>query len=520
MEEKKHETIANRNGAGKWLAEGIFCLAVSAALLAVCSHSSPFYPINYWVDANCFFTVGKSMMRGLVTYRDIYEQKGPLLYFLHGLAYLISNDGFLGVYLIELLAFALLLLSMIRILRLYTARVPYLLPAALGAVIATSAGFGLGGSAEEFCLPLVSWSLYCMLKLRGETKISRNAGISLPVIMLNGVLAGCVLWIKFNLLGFHLGWITILCILMLWKDGLIQAVKTGTAFLLGMLVATLPWIAYFGLNHALRDLWTVYFHNNIFLYSIPVESLPAGLKNSYRNLLDGLSSNPGYTLPVAAGMLWTLFCPRKYLPISSKVGICTTFLLLAAGVYAGGRAYAYYALIFSAYAVLGSLPVLWLIEKAARRTQHPPAQAMRRLLSAIGLALLLLFAYRNANDTAQFGADRSVLVQYRFSEVMHQLDNDPTLLNYGFMDSGFYTAAHIVPTCKYFCILNIPLQEMWESQDEYLRSGEVKFVVTRNKVLDTGQFEKYKFVSSGSFHSTNYFLYRLLPSLSYLISNK
>lgn len=74
-------------------AQRIFCLAAAAALLAFCSRSSPLYPFNYWVDSNCFFTVGKSMMKGLVTYRDIYEQKGPLLYFLHGLAYLFQETA-------------------------------------------------------------------------------------------------------------------------------------------------------------------------------------------------------------------------------------------------------------------------------------------------------------------------------------------------------------------------------------------------------------------------------------------
>jgi hypothetical protein len=507
VEEKKQVTIESRNGAKKTLAEWIFCLAVSAALLAVCSRSSPFYPINYWADANCYLTVGKSMMNGLVLYRDIYEQKGPLLYLIYGLAYLVSDDGFLGVYLVEVLAFASFLLSLIRILRLYFPRASYLLPAALGALIAASSGFALGGSAEEFCLPLISWSLYFMLKLP-KTQNGESAGISLTAAALNGVLAGCVLWIKFNLLGFHLGWIVTLCVLTLYKGGPVRALKTAAAFLLGMLAATLPWIAYFGINNALRDLWTAYFYNNIFLYSVPSDSLPASLKNILRNLILSLYDNPGYALPAAAGMLWALFCPRKYLPLSSKAGIFATFLLLAAGVYAGGRAYAYYALIFGIYAVLGLLPVLRLYEIAARRVRPPP-RSIRTLLTIIALVLIGVFAYRNANDAAQFGDEKSAVVQYRFSEEMHRLDDDPTLLNYGFMDGGFYTAANIVPSCKYFCILNIPLQEMWESQDECLRSGGVEFVVTRNVALDTGQFDKYKFVTSGSYYSANYFLYRL-----------
>lgn len=38
------------------------------------------------------------MMNGKVLYRDIYEQKGPLLYVVYGLAWLISHDSFIGAY--------------------------------------------------------------------------------------------------------------------------------------------------------------------------------------------------------------------------------------------------------------------------------------------------------------------------------------------------------------------------------------------------------------------------------------
>ena len=58
-----------------------FLFAALAAFLTitVCSKSSFLYPLNDWVDVNCFFTVGRGMLHGLVPYRDLYEQKGDLL---------------------------------------------------------------------------------------------------------------------------------------------------------------------------------------------------------------------------------------------------------------------------------------------------------------------------------------------------------------------------------------------------------------------------------------------------------
>ena len=82
------------------------CVLISTVFLGICTRSSPLYPLNDWVDSNCFFTVGKAMMNGKVVYRDIYEQKGILLYLIHGLGYLISNTTFLSVDTISAISFS------------------------------------------------------------------------------------------------------------------------------------------------------------------------------------------------------------------------------------------------------------------------------------------------------------------------------------------------------------------------------------------------------------------------------
>ena len=44
------------------------------------------------------------MLFGVVPYRDLYEQKGPLLYALYALAYPVSHRSFFGVWLMEIAA--------------------------------------------------------------------------------------------------------------------------------------------------------------------------------------------------------------------------------------------------------------------------------------------------------------------------------------------------------------------------------------------------------------------------------
>ena len=134
-------------------------IVFAAAVITICSKSSPLYPFNDWADSNCYFTVGKAMAHGKVLYRDIYEQKGILLYLLHTAAYYISPRTFLGVWLWEIAAASAFLILSAKTLLLWAPRkiLPLLLPVA--ALIYTLPCFVFGDSAEEFCLPLLAYAL-------------------------------------------------------------------------------------------------------------------------------------------------------------------------------------------------------------------------------------------------------------------------------------------------------------------------------------------------------------------------
>ena len=71
---------------------------------------------------------------------------------------------------------------------------------------------------------------------------------------------------------------------------------------------------------------------------------------------------------------------------------------------------------------------------------------------------------------------------YRFAEIIRQSEN-PTLLNYGFLDGGFYFASGVLPEGPYFCTLNNDLSEMEKSLQDSIQQGKTEFVVTRSKEL-------------------------------------
>ena len=86
------------------LPELCFIMLTALVTMLVCTKSSPLYPTNDWLDANCYMTIGRGMTAGKMPYLDFFEHKGPLIFILHCIAALISHDSFMGVFLFEIAA--------------------------------------------------------------------------------------------------------------------------------------------------------------------------------------------------------------------------------------------------------------------------------------------------------------------------------------------------------------------------------------------------------------------------------
>ena len=198
--------MKGRSGGG-WTTP-LLLLAVSGGLLLVCSGTSPLYRGHDWTDANTYLTMGRGLLQGAVPYRDLFDHKGPLLYLLYALGAVLHPAGFYGVFVLQMLALAGTLYALYRTARcLGAAPAAALVCACALPVFLLSAGiyylpdqldYG-GGSAEEFCLPLMAGGLW--LWAVGE----RRGGWSPGGLAGLGVLAGAVFQIKFSLAVFFAG---------------------------------------------------------------------------------------------------------------------------------------------------------------------------------------------------------------------------------------------------------------------------------------------------------------------------
>lgn len=462
----------------------VFCLIISFLFLMICSKSSFLYVINNWSDANCYFTIGKSMLSGKIYYLDLFDQKGPLLFFYHTIAALISYNSFIGVFLIEVISYAFFLYYAYKLLNLFLKENTcfYILPI-ISFLILTLPAFSYGDSAEEFCLPFLMFSLYELISF---LKSNKNIP-TYKMFLVNGIIAGLVFTIKYSLLGFWFGFMFLLFIWMVRKKEIKKTFISSFIFLGGMLIPIIPWLIYFSINNALDNFIFSYFIFNVKFYPKDL-SIFSRIITIFNNPLRFFSSNLGVGIFFFFGVIMLIFDDVIFKKKEEKLIILFSFIFLIAGVFCGGIAFRYYYLILVPYILFGIIFFWKLLEDKYKI----PKRKIVLISSVIIILCLTFYASPNAREMRHL-VKKEDTVQYQFAKLIKQRKANPTLLNYHFLDGGFYLTTETVPTIKYFQKQNVDdklFNDIKKVQDEAIRKKEVDFVITRTKI---NRYESFKF---------------------------
>ncbi len=470
------KTLLSNNSSKKSRKDALIVIAIAFVAVTLFSTSSFLYGFNRWVDSNCIFTVGKSIFYGKVPYKDLMDHKGFLLHLINGIGSLISFRSFFGVYIMELIAGSIFLLACYKTLLLFTDRkvlclMPFLALGAFGAKC-----FEQGASAEEFCLPFLAFSFYIGLR-----SVVNRRMLTLREAFLLGVFASCVFWIKYNVCGLFIGlWIG-LCIFYIQNNLHRQLPKVFVSFCMGLMPISAAIILYFAVNHALSDLWTVYFYNNIFNYTV-VSGRYGVIGRIARHEWMGLCLTLQDFLMVCMliGSLVELFLQKdkKVLGFSLICFLCMYVMLFV------GFPFMYYPLPL----VIGLSFSLLLVLRICKRITPKG----NRILYPIALLLALSFCFLRNSRKLFWMYNRDYAAVNIGKLIMEGEEQSPTMIEYGIMDIGVYTVCGYVPECKHFCHLNLFLKEQTSTQDNYIATYHPTYIITGNQQT----FDGYKLISS------------------------
>lgn len=472
----------------------IFCFFVisSVAVLLVCSTCSPLYAFHTWDDSNCFMTVGKNVLNGKIIYRDLYEQKGAVLYFIHTIASLVSKKSFLCIWLYEILSLSFFCLFSYKILKLFVAERICLFIPVLMAVLFSSKNFVQGDSAEEFCLLFLIIPFYFSIK-----NIQTESLFSKKELFITGLCAGTVLWIKYTLCGFFFGW-AIVPVAWYIKQKKIKEIIESVIFIFGGVIAIslLP-LSYFAINGAIKDCVQVYFIDNIKNYAAQTNMLEK-LMFVVTAFIKYAKQNPR----AFAFLVLSLVAGKKYLSKINFINFILCFLATLFFVFIGGREHEYYSLILSVFTIFSLIPIYKFSEHIILRN----FKYKNTIIYAISVAFCFItsvgfFSYFHISKYKQ-----SDLPQYKFAKIINA-SNDKSLLQYEILDNGLYTVADVVPQTKYFCRLNINNEEMIETQKYFVENAITEFVFTKDHVI----LEKYELIAAEQIFlrkNESFFLYQ------------
>lgn len=227
----------------------LFC---SALFYSFSTHFFMYSTGSYGHDAGIFAYVGYAMQNGRVLYTQVWENKGPLLYFINFLGVLVNYEY--GIYFLELIALFVTLLFLYKTANLYFNRWISLL-GTLFCMLPLSVTLEGGNLSEEYALPFISVGFYFIAKFfRQDCKLKK---LEMSIV---GVTLSAVFLLRANILAFQVCLVIAVIAVLIQKRRFDQLLRVFLFALLGFVIFTLPFVIYLVKNNALGAcLQTAYF---------------------------------------------------------------------------------------------------------------------------------------------------------------------------------------------------------------------------------------------------------------------
>ncbi|MCM1404228.1 MAG: glycosyltransferase family 39 protein [Prevotella sp.] len=487
-----------------WAVYGI-CLLISTIFFFLYGFNSPLYTFNSDNDYHWFMTVGHGFAGGKIPYRDLFEHKGPIVYFVTAFACLFANPDFVML-LLEIFCMSWFFFFTYRIAhkRLNTFYSLTVVSIMAMAIFTCWCRMRSAATVEEFCLPIYAYFLLCWL----EFLLEKKSWTWVRALCL-GLCFGICLWVKYTLFYFMLVPMLAWFILSLRRRQYRTLVTNLLLMLAGVVIISVPIVIFFVANHAFGDLLHVYFFINLTAYGTA-------------NVLTILGSfGVFFTIGpiVLFFMLWGVirFAIRYWRERAGWI-LLTAFLVTLSLLVWSSKQIAYYYGELIPYAILGVVDLLAIISAKLSIAHY------RQLIYTAITAVCVLISLPFSIHTYELGRSEKDYVPLQIAAVIQdyetQNDTAATLFCYKIGDFGFYNAAGIVPNNYYFAnnVFDVDrFPAMYAAFTASITDQTSDFVITDPQVWEdeqdflaqyyhpyTGDIE----TSTYHYHKVHYFYYK------------
>jgi hypothetical protein len=450
--------------------KNIFVLVVSFVCMFFLTTASPFYTYNRSLDANTMYTVGKGILHGLMPYRGLFDNRGPLIYLIHSANAIFTYNSFGFIYIIESLLLFLDIVYMNRILMFkLSSRIAMMCSFIMLPIAFTSRLFFYGDVPEEYAFTFVLILIYSCLQYDWFDMPRRY-------YVVHGVFVAILFWIKYSLIipwGIFFLLIGIACLFTKRFKALLIIILDALA---GFMSITLPILLLYLFTGSLGTMFYDYFYLNLTHYHVQDATWQYTMfKILYPTF--GFSSHfiiirSIYFLVIALFIVSVIkFVQAADMHASNKLLLSVIVFSDVALTYeAGGASFSYYLFACAPFFIF---PIYHFGVWMEKHCNH-----QKLIWTLSGLALLGIFITNNNFRSSMWVAKPSQMYQVKFTKIINH-SKDKTILNYHALDVGMFTYTGTYSKDRFFIRNNLEYKPMFKAQAKYLHSLKYKFVVTK-----------------------------------------
>ena len=236
-----------------------FVLPILSSIIGTVIVLFPSNPVNMTLpsrDSGVFLYMGWRLLNGDVPYRDVWDHKPPLIYFVDALGLSITPETLWGVWFLQFICIFFTLFFLYKVLDQ-----EFGLSAALAGTVVLTSGLLVilekGNVTEEYALVLQALGFWLLLR-------AWRKDFPLDATFWLGFLGGLAFNFKQTTIGLWITYGIFLIIIRLFQHR--TPIKDFLSFIAGWLLPSLVFVAYFESQGALRDFWEqAYLYNFVYI---------------------------------------------------------------------------------------------------------------------------------------------------------------------------------------------------------------------------------------------------------------
>lgn len=217
-------------------------------------------PLHLWIgadagtDSSVFKTVVLMMENGYMPYRDTFDHKGPLIYFINWIGNQVRP--YRGIWVVEFINLYITFIIMYKTARLKCGKIQSYITL-LVAISLLFSYFKDGNYTEEYAMPFIATALYIFLDYLLNRKISNIK------VAICGFSLGCVCLLRINMIPVWIVFCTVIFTKCICQKEYSALRAFVIFFITGVAVIFLPTMLWLFMNHALQDFWNDYILFNL-----------------------------------------------------------------------------------------------------------------------------------------------------------------------------------------------------------------------------------------------------------------